>query len=228
MDEELKQVLNRYSIEPQNPDYYNTAFTHRSYLNEARGKIESNERMEFLGDSILSLVISSYLFKTQPDSPEGELTHTRAYIVKTESLAKVAQKLNLGNFLRLSRGEEMSGGRNNQQLLANTYESLLGAIYLDLGIDQARSFVLQTLLPTFQEDIKKGAPKDDKSQLQELTQSKFQISPRYRVLETFGPDHAKHFKIGVFIGDRLLGTGEGNSKQQAEEEAAKIAVSALT
>ncbi len=228
MDDEINLILNRYSVNPQNTNYYSTAFTHRSYLNEVRGRMESNERMEFLGDSVLSLVISTYLYKHQPHSPEGELTHTRAYIVKTESLAKVAQSLNLGNFLRLSRGEEISGGRNNPQLLANTYEALVGAIYLDLGLEQTRSFILQTLLPTFEEDIKKGAPKDNKSQLQEVTQSKFQISPRYKVLETFGPDHAKHFKIGVFVDDKLLGIGEGSSKQQAEEEAAKKALTALT
>lgn len=220
MDGEFIKALEKYKIHPKNSSFYQTAFTHRSYLNETREKIESNERLEFLGDSVLSFIISSYLYNTRAHDPEGDLTNLRAYMVKTESLAKVARVLKLGTFLRLSRGEELSRGRVNPQILANTYEAVLGAVFLDLGIEAASKFVDQTLLPFFTEEIKRGAPRDPKSELQEVAQSRFQIPPKYKILSASGPDHAKTFNVGVFIGDKLIGKGDGSSKQQAEEEAA--------
>lgn len=224
----VKNLLQQFGFFPQNQAIYQTAFTHCSYLNETKEKLESNERLEFLGDSVLSLIISSFLFEKRAADTEGALTNLRAFMVKTDSLAKAAQKLKLGNLLRLSKGEELSGGRENPQILANTYEALLGAIYLDLGIEKVTGFVKKTLLPLFEEEIQKGAPRDPKSELQELAQSKFQISPRYKTISTLGPDHAKEFVIGVFIGDKLTGQGQGTSKQQAEEEAAKEALKRLT
>lgn len=226
--EKLKSILAKYNLKPQNISLYQTAFTHRSYLNEVKEVIESNERLEFLGDVVLSFIISSFLFKERPQDKEGDLTNLRAYIVKTESLAKVAKELSLGNFLRMSKGELASGGRENPQILANTYEALLGAIFLDLGIEATSKFVHSTLIPKFKEEIQKGAPRDPKSELQEIVQSKFQTSPKYRIISTTGPDHAKEFKVGVFFDGQQIGEGQGTSKQQAEEEAAKQALTRLT
>ncbi len=203
---------------------YQTAFTHRSFLNESSEKIESNERLEFFGDSILSFIVSGYLFETRAADAEGELTNLRSFIVKTTSLAKASQNLDLGKHLRLSRGEELSGGRNNTQLLANTYEAFLGAIFLDQGLEKAKEFVHETLLPLFEEELKDGAPKDFKSQLQELAQNITKQSPKYKILATEGPDHAKKFTVGVFLGGKQIGVGDGLSKQIAEEAAAEKAL----
>lgn len=224
---DVKNLLAKFNINPVNAQLYETAFTHRSFLNEVKVKIFSNERLEFLGDSVLSLIISTYLYTQRPEDPEGQLTNLRAYIVKTDSLAKAANQLELGQYLRLSRGEKLSQGRENQQLLANTYEALLGAIYLDQGIETTIKFVSLTLLPMFKEEVRHGAPRDFKSQLQELSQSKFQMAPKYRILNTQGPDHAKRFTVGVYIDNDLTGKGEGTSKQQAEEEAARKALAKL-
>ncbi len=218
------KILEELGVVPRELKYYTLAFTHRSYLNESNDATASNERLEFLGDSVLSFVVSSFLYQTRTMDQEGELTNLRAFIVKTESLAKAAGKLQLGKFLRLSKGEELSGGRENPQIMANTYEAVLGALFLDLGIDAVSRFIHQTLLPLFEEEVKKGAPRDPKSQLQEVVQSRFQVSPRYRILSTSGPDHAKHFVVGVFIQERQVGEGQGLSKQQAEEEAATKAL----
>lgn len=203
---------------------YKTAFTHRSYLNETDEKIQSNERLEFLGDSILSFLISAYLYEKRGADTEGELTNLRSYIVKTSSLAQASQKLNLGTYLRLSKGEAASGGRENTQLLANTYEALLGAIFLDQGLAGAKDFVRNTLIPFFEEEIKSGPPKDAKSVLQELSQYKMKESPRYKILVTSGPDHAKKFTVGVYLKGEKIGEGEGFSKQTAEEQAAHDAL----
>jgi len=223
MQDNLVRVLSRYNLYPKNISFYETAFTHRSFLNESKKTLESNERLEFLGDAILSFIVSSYIYNQR----EGDLTNIRAYIVKTDSLAIVSKQLGLGELLKLSKGEETSGGRDNTQLLANTFESLLGAIYMDLGIEAAMNFVHTTLIPIFAKEIQVGAPKDAKSELQELVQSKYQVSPFYKILTTTGPDHAKQFEVGVFVRDEMLGKGEGNSKQTAEEVAAKQAVSRL-
>lgn len=203
---------------------YKTAFTHRSYLNEASDANESNERLEFLGDSVLSLVVSRILFESRTSDTEGDLTNLRSFIVKTTSLAKASKKLGLGDFLRLSKGEELSGGRENTQLLANTFESLLGAIYLDQGITAAEEFVRENLLPLFEEEIQHGPPKDAKSVLQEVAQNLTKQSPKYKILRTEGPDHAKEFTVGVFIQGRQMGEGKGFSKQVAEEKAAEVAL----
>lgn len=221
---EFGKILEKFGLNLKDINYYQTAFTHRSYLNEIKIITESNERMEFLGDCILSFIISSFIYKIRPNDAEGDLTNLRAYIVKTDSLAKIAKNLSLGKYLRLSKGEEISFGRENDQILANTYEAVLGAIFLDLGIEDATIFVHKTLIPIFQEEIEKGAPKDPKSQLQEVIQSKFQTSPKYKILTTSGPDHAKHFSMGVFLKGQRIGQGSGPSKQQAEEESAREAL----
>lgn len=203
---------------------YKKAFIHRSFLNEAGPDLESNERLEFLGDSILSFIISSYLFKKRLRDTEGDLTNLRSYIVKTKSLAKAALDLNLGSYLKLSKGEEISGGRDNPQILANTFEALLGAIYLEEGLEIATEFVSGYLLPLFEKELLSGPPKDSKSHLQEIAQTQTKQSPKYKIMDTTGPDHAKIFRVGVFLEGKMVGEGKGSSKQLAEEEAAKMAL----
>lgn len=226
--DEFSQLLTKLDLTFNIPQILQQAFYHRSYLNEVKLDIESNERLEFLGDSILSLIISHYLYLSRKEDSEGELTDLRAYIVRTRSLAQAAEKLELGKYLKLSKGEEIGGGRNNPQLLANTYEALLGAIFLDQGIGQVRQVISQTLLSLFEKEIQSGPPKDAKSNLQEVVQEKFKQSPKYKILETRGPDHAKQFTVAVYIKGKEYGKGFGNSKQVAEEQSASQALEKLS
>lgn len=225
---DFSNLLNLLNLKFHNPKLLEQAFLHRSYLNEVKTDMASNERLEFLGDSVLSLIISYFLFTLRSSDSEGDLTNLRAHIVKTQSLAEAAKKLNLGKYLRLSKGEEISGGRNNPQLLANTYEALLGSIFLDQGLEIAREIVSSTLLPLFEKEIKMGPPKDAKSSLQEVVQRKLKESPHYKILSTKGPDHAKQFTVAVYIAGKAMGHGSGNSKQIAEEQAAKEALQELS
>src|SRR3989344_3399176 len=218
--QELEKLLQKLGIKFSDRNVLQKAFIHRSYLNEIKGELESNERLEFLGDSILSFIISSYLYTKRPKDPEGMLTNLRSYIVKTKSLAEAAGNLKLGEYLKLSKGEDISGGRNNPQLLANTYEALIGAIYLDQRLEKNEDFILETLIPFFTKEVESGPPKDAKSFLQELVQEEQKQSPQYKIVKTFGPDHAKQFVIGVFIKGDKVGQGQGTSKQEAEEKAA--------
>lgn len=222
--QDYSKLLNRLDLTFQDKKLLETAFTHRSYLNEVRSAKQSNERMEFLGDAILSYIISAYLYKIRPNDTEGELTNLRSYIVKTKSLATASVELNLGSYLLLSKGEEMTGGRTNQQLLANTFESFLGAVFLDQGIEAAQKVVSKILLPNFEKEINSGPPKDSKSALQEVTQTNSKQSPHYKILKTTGPDHAKEFVVGVFVNGLEMGKGQGSSKQAAEEAAAAEAL----
>jgi ribonuclease III len=207
-----------------NQELFTQAFTHRSYLNEAKQPVESNERLEFLGDSILSFVVSSNLYTTYPQYNEGKLTNLRALLVNTKSLATVAKQLHFGDYLRLSKGEEESKGRQNQSLLADSYEAFIGALFLDQGIEAVRSFIEETLLPTVNELVQRKAFKDPKSLLQEYIQSKKQNSPIYKVLHEEGPPHDKTFTVGVYAMDTLVGEGKGHSKQEAEVNAASQAL----
>jgi len=200
------------------------AFTHRSYLNEAKIKISSNERLEFLGDSILSFVVSNHLYAKYPDFDEGNLTNLRSLLVNTKSLSEIARELNLGQFLKLSRGEEESKGRENATLLENSFEAYVGALFLDQGIEAVVKFLNETLFSKIQELVDKKAFKDPKSMLQEKVQAKKRGSPLYKVLEETGPAHAKTFKVGVFVDGKKLGEGTGKSKQLAEESAAQKAL----
>lgn len=200
------------------------AFVHRSYLNESKEFKESNERLEFLGDAVLSCVTSQYLFTTYPHFPEGILTNIRSTLVKTKSLADVSAALHLGSLLLLSKGEESSGGRQNESLLADCFEALLGAIYLDQGMDVARTFLLSVLLTKSEEVVRTKSYVDYKSLLQELVQEQTKISPTYRVVKSEGPDHSKTFWVEVMMGDTALGQGQGKSKQDAEQAAASIAL----
>ena len=224
---DFTKLLTLLNLRFNNPKLLEQAFMHRSYLNEFKVDLPSNERLEFLGDSVLSLIISVRLFKERPHDTEGELTNLRAHIVKTKSLAEISKQLGLGDYLLLSKGEMLSGGRNNPQLLANTYEALLGAVFLDQGFEMTKKVIGETLLPLFEQEIKTGPPKDAKSNLQEIVQQRFKQSPNYKILDTEGPDHAKKFNVAVYIGDKEMGRGKGKSKQTAEEHAAKMALQSI-
>ncbi|TSC87440.1 MAG: Ribonuclease 3 [Microgenomates group bacterium Gr01-1014_7] len=228
MSNEFSNLLKNLNISFKNIKLLQQAFYHRSYLNEVNLNIASNERLEFLGDSILSFVISSHLFQEKPKDAEGDLTNLRAYIVKTNSLAEAAKKLKLGSYLCLSKGEELGGGRENTQLLANTFEALLGAIYLDQGLETVQKVIEKNLLSLFSAELKSGPPKDAKSNLQEIVQEKLKQSPHYKILATRGPDHAKKFTVAVYLKGKEYGRGEGGSKQVAEEQAASLALEKLS
>lgn len=227
MTQNFDTLLKKLHLHFKDLKLLNQAFIHRSYLNEVRVESDSNERLEFLGDSVLSLVVSNYLYSQRKKDEEGELTNLRAYIVKTKSLSGAAKDLGLGEYLKLSKGEALSGGQNNPQLLANTYEALVGAIYLDQGLEVTTKVIYQTLFPLFEKELKSGPPKDSKSYLQEVVQEKFKESPKYKILKTLGPDHAKEFVVGVYISGKLYGEGIGSSKQEAEEMSAKKALNKL-
>lgn len=211
----------------KNQKLFLQAFTHRSFLNETREKVESNERLEFLGDSILSFVVSEFLFAKYPHFPEGTLTNLRSRLVNTKTLAQVAKELNFGALLRLSKGEEESKGRQNQSLLADCFEAFIGALFLDQGIQKVSAFLNEILLLKAQEFVQEKSFKDAKSLLQEYVQSKKQNSPVYKVLSEKGPAHAKVFTVGVYVQNKLLAKGEGKSKQEAEKQAAELALEAL-
>lgn len=203
-------------------DLLTQAFVHRSYLNENPGfGLDQNERLEFLGDAVLELSVTEFLFKKYPKKEEGELTNWRAALVNAKMLSIVAEELGLNDFLLLSRGEMKELGKARQYILANTFEALIGAIYLDGGYKPSDKFIRTYLLKKLPDIIEKKLYKDAKSYFQEQAQEKTGITPAYKVLKEWGPDHKKNFKVGVFLGDQLIGEGEGDSKQEAEEAAAK-------
>lgn len=201
-----------------------TAFTHRSYLNEHKKTVkEHNERLEFLGDAVLELVVTEYLF-TNYTEPEGILTNWRSSLVRTESIGAAGERLGFNDFLRLSRGEKRGSERARLQILANCYEAVIGAIYLDKGYDAAAQFIKNSLLTTFNEILQSGSWMDPKSRLQEVAQAEDGATPQYKVLSEEGPDHEKEFTVGVFVEDKLKGKGVGPSKQAAQQQAAEIAL----
>ena len=201
------------------------AFTHRSYLNEHREeKGGHNERLEFLGDAVLELATTRYLYHRFPKTPEGELTAYRAALVNAVTLSEVAAHIGMNDYLLLSRGEAKDTGRARGVLLANAFEALLGAIYLDQGYDAVRAFIEKHLLPKMEDILKKKLWQDSKSALQEKAQEKEGITPAYAVLGESGPDHDKHFTVGVYMREQLLAEGEGKSKQEAEQSAARNAL----
>lgn len=201
------------------------AFTHRSYVNEHRGeKLEHNERLEFLGDAVLELVVTEHLFEKYPSKPEGELTSFRAGLVNTISLSNVAKKLGMNEGLLLSKGEAKDTGRARQYILANTFEAFVGALFLDQGYDAASAFIEAHLLPLTDEIVSKRLWLDSKSNLQEQSQEKAGVTPTYQVLDESGPDHDKKFVVGVYLDGKLIAEGGGQSKQEAEQEAARAAL----
>ncbi|MBI2031010.1 MAG: ribonuclease III [Candidatus Levybacteria bacterium] len=208
----------------KNKKLYEQSFTHRSYLNETKEKLDSNERLEFLGDSILSFVVSEHLYSNYPDFDEGTLTNVRALLVNTKTLAQVAKELEFGKFLKLSKGEEEAKGRENVSLLADCFEAFVGALFLDQGIRETKKFIDRVLLPKAQLFVEKKTFKDPKSLLQEFIQAKKQESPIYSVIKEEGPPHKKVFTVVVSTGAKILGKGKGNSKQEAEKNAASQAL----
>jgi ribonuclease-3 len=201
-----------------------TAFTHRSYLNEhKKTATEHNERLEFLGDAVLELVVTEYLY-TNFSEPEGILTNWRSSLVRTESISAAASKFGFEPLLRLSRGEKRGTERARAQILANSYEAVVGAIYLDKGYGAAKSFITKSILVTFKEILKTGSWLDPKSRLQEVAQSKDGHTPVYKVLTEEGPDHEKIFTVGVFVNGKLKGEGTGPSKQTGQQKAAEAAL----
>lgn len=197
------------------------AFYHRSYLNEAKHIKESNERLEFLGDAVLSFLTSRFLYKTFPQYPEGTLTNIRSSLVKTTTLGAIGKELSFGDLLQVSKGEAESGGRKNPSLLADCFEAFLGALYLDQGIDAAQKFLETVLFPRTEEIVKTKSYIDFKSFLQEITQEMHKISPTYIVTKSEGPDHDRTFTIESSLLGKTLGSGTGKSKQEAEQAAAK-------
>jgi len=201
---------------------FDNAFVHRSYLNENPSwKLGSNERLEFLGDAVLEFITSEHLYKTYDQEPEGRLTAYRSSLVKTETLAALAKELDFGGRLKLSKGEDDSGGRESGYLLADTFEAFIGALYLDQGTPACRKFLEETLFPKLDKIVETKAYKDYKSTLQEIAQEKVNFTPIYKVLDEQGPDHNKIFKVGVIIRGKQEGVGEGSSKQRGEVEAAR-------
>lgn len=207
------------------PQLLVTALTHRSALNEhISSSVESNERFEFLGDAVLELATTQFLFDRFPDEPEGSLTAYRSALVRTTTLAQVASTLNLGQRLYMSKGEEASGGRDNPSLLADTFEAVIGALFLDQGLEAVREFLTEHLFPLFEEIQAQRLYKDPKSELQEVVQAKGFAAPAYEVVGEQGPDHDKEFTVEVQIDGRAYGRGTGKSKQQAQQAAADQAL----
>ncbi|MCA9348478.1 ribonuclease III [Candidatus Saccharibacteria bacterium] len=211
-----------------NPELFVTALTHRSYLNEHRSTVkEHNERLEFLGDAVLELIVTEYLY-TNYSEPEGILTNWRSSLVRTESISAAASKLGYEPYLRLSKGEKRGTDRARAQILANSFEAVLGAVYLDKGYDTAKVIVDNNILSTFEEILKTGSWLDPKSRFQELAQSELGHTPFYKVVDETGPDHDKIFTVGVFVDEKLYGQGSGPSKQSAQQSAAEKALVELS
>lgn len=214
----------KLGFEFKNIDYLITALTHRSYVNEHRKSVsEHNERLEFLGDAVLELAVTDYLYKNFSE-PEGILTSWRSSLVRTESIGEAGDKLGYESLLRMSRGEKNGSSRARQQILANAFEAVIGAVYLERGYADAEAFITKHILSKLDDILATGSWRDPKSHLQEVSQRIDGMTPVYRVLSEEGPDHDKLFTLGVYVGEKLMGKGNGSSKQNAQQEAAKAAL----
>jgi len=218
---DLSEFEKKIGITFSNKNLLKEAFTHRSYLNEnpSRG-VGHNERLEFLGDAVLELLVTEHLFVNFPDKPEGELTSFRAALVNANMLSEVAHELGMNDYLLLSRGEAKDVGRARQYILANAFEALVGALYLDQGYEVSKKFIKVNVLQHLEEVLSRRLFRDPKSLFQEKVQDLLRITPIYRVLREWGPDHDKHFVVGVYLGEEMVAQGEGSSKQEAEVDAA--------
>ena len=218
---DLSEFESQLGVKFNDKNLLTQSLIHRSYLNEnPKVGLDHNERLEFLGDAVLELAVTDYLYKNYPN-PEGDLTAWRAALVNAKTLAKIAEELNFNQYILLSRGEAKDTGKARQVILANAFEAFLGALYLDGGYEESAAFIGKYILPILPAIIKEQSYKDAKSLFQEIAQDKKRVTPKYSVLKEWGPDHAKTFRMGVFLGDELAGEGEGVSKQDAEQEAAK-------
>ena len=224
---DFSQFENALGVAFENKNLLKEALTHRSYLNENPSwPVPHNERLEFLGDAVLELVVTEELYGKFPEKPEGELTSFRAALVNANMLSEVAQDLNINEHIMLSRGEAKDLGRARQYILANAFEAVVGALYLDQGYGAAKSFIVKYLLPRIDEVLSKKLFRDAKSLFQERAQDDAGITPTYEVLDEWGPDHAKHFIMGIYLGKELIAKGEGPSKQEAQQQAAQGALKA--
>lgn len=223
-EEKINELENKIGYSFQDKDLLLTALTHRSYLNEnTKWHLNHNERLEFLGDAVLELVVTEYLYKNYPN-PEGEMTNWRAALVNAVMLSKITSEFDLNDYILLSRGEARDTGRARQYILANAIEALIGAIYLDQGYEPCEKFIKRFILKELPTIIEKRLYRDAKSLFQEMAQDKVGITPTYEVLEEWGPDHARTFKIGVFLEKEMAGQGQGPSKQEAQQQAAEDAL----
>lgn len=221
----FKKFQEKIGVAFKDESLLKTAFTHRSYINEHKGeKLEHNERLEFLGDAVLELVVTDFLYKKFPKKTEGDLTAYRSSLVNTDTLSGVGVSLGFNEYLLLSRGEAKDTGRARHYIMANTYESVVGAIYLDQGLDPAQKFISETILPLIDEIVKTGSWVDAKSLFQEKSQEHKSVTPAYKTLQEIGPDHDKYFTVGVFLGEEKIAEGRGRSKQEAEQDAARGAL----
>ncbi len=222
---DFKKFEKEIGITFNNKDILTQAFTHRSYLNEnSKLVVGHNERLEFLGDAVLELVVTDFLYKNYPNSAEGELTAYRSALVNATIIGEVAMELSMGEYLLLSKGETRDIGKARTYILANTYEAFVGALYQDQGYDISKSFIEKTLLPRVDEIVKKKLWRDSKSLVQEKSQEYLSLTPAYRVISESGPDHDKHFTVGIFFGEERIAEGKGHSKQEAEQSAARAAL----
>jgi ribonuclease III len=222
MSVDVKQFEQKIGLTFQNTNLLKQAFMHRSYLNEHKDVgLEHNERLEFLGDAVLELIMTDHLYRKYPEKTEGELTSYRAALVNAVILSEVAQELSMNDYLLLSKGEAKDTGRARQVILANTFEAVLGAIYLDQGYDAALNFIEKNLFTKTDLVVTGNLWQDPKSYFQEKAQETFGITPVYQLIKEVGPDHNKKFTVGVCIGDDEIARGEGHSKREAEQEAAE-------
>lgn len=218
---EIESLSKKLGVSFENLELFRQSLTHRSYLNEHREyKLDHNERLEFLGDAVLELVVTEHLYNNY-SNPEGELTSWRAALVNGETLSLIAKELGVEKYLMMSKGEAKDTGRARVYLLANAMEAIIGAIYLDKGYEEAKEFISKNVISKLSEVLEKKLYMDPKSLFQEKSQEIEKVTPIYKVLREWGPDHDKHFVVGVFLNDNLIAEGEGNSKQEAQRQAAK-------
>jgi ribonuclease-3 len=209
-------------------DLLNLAFSHRSFANENSAQIDNNEKLEFLGDSVLGLVAADYLFRILPDGLEGDLARIKSFVVSEDSLAGIAKNIRVDNFILIGKGEEYSGGRSKKAILADCLEGIIGAYYVDSGFKIVRSFILQLLIPEINKVLEDKHKKDYKTLLQEYVQKRFKSYPRYNLVNKTGPDHDRTFLMEVQIQKKVFGSGKGKNKKEAEQNAAQIAYNHLT
>lgn len=222
---EFKKFEEKIGVDFKNKELLKQAFTHRSYINENPGNTTiHNERLEFLGDAVLELVVTDFLYKKYEDRTEGELTSFRSALVNSITIAEAGGNADMNDFLLLSKGEAKDNGKARQYILANTYEAVIGAIYLDQGYEKAEDFIANTLLHKTEEMVEKGLWRDSKSLVQEKAQEIISVTPSYKVLSESGPDHDKSFTIGIYFGEELVAQGKGKSKQESQQKAAEAAL----
>ena len=225
MDKNFKELQKNLGIKFKDENLLKQAFVHRSYLNENPAfELRHNERLEFLGDAVLELAVTEYLFNNYPDLAEGEMTNLRAALVNSQMLSQVSDRLGFNDFLYLSRGEAKENGKGRQYILANTFEAFIGAFYLDQNYESPKNFIYKTLIPELKNIIEKKLWRDHKSLFQEAAQERIGVTPTYEVVEESGPDHAKKFVVGVYLAEELAAKGEGFSKNEAQQQAAENAL----